>query len=147
MKLSVASVLLLSVALPAGAAEPIDFRTHVYPILHDRCFRCHQGADAKSRIRLDQRTDVLRYSKPGRPDESLLIAVVESDDPGTKMPRGNMKLTAEQVRTLRVWVEQGVKWDDALLPPDSAKTTHWAFQPVRRPVVPADRTIRRGSWR
>ncbi|MBN9520030.1 DUF1549 domain-containing protein, partial [bacterium] len=132
-----ATVLLIAAcAGSARAADPVDFRTQVYPVLHDRCFRCHQGADAKSGIRLDRRTDVLAYARPGRPDQSRLIAVVESDDPDTKMPPAGARLTAAQVKTLRAWVEQGVTWDDTLLPPATAAAKHWAFQPVRRPAVP-----------
>ena len=25
----------------SSAAEPVDFRKQIYPLLHDRCFRCH----------------------------------------------------------------------------------------------------------
>jgi hypothetical protein len=129
--------LLLALTVPARAADPVDFRSQVYPILHDRCFRCHQGADAKSGIRLDRRADLLAHTRPGRPDQSRLIAVVETDDLDTKMPQTGGKLTAAQVGTLRAWVEQGVKWDDTLLPPAAAAEKHWAFQSVKRPAIPA----------
>jgi hypothetical protein len=84
-----AAVLFLVVlASQAVAAEPVDFRKQVYPILHDRCFRCHQGADAKSGVRLDLRVEVLNYVKPGRSAESLLITLVTSDNPA-QQPQGN----------------------------------------------------------
>ena len=62
---------------------------------------------------------------PGKPEESELIARVESDDPDLQMPpkKTGKPLTAEQIALLRRWVEQGAAW-----------TTHWAFKP---PVKPA----------
>jgi hypothetical protein len=132
-----ASVLLLAVlAPPSATAEPVDFRTQVYPILHDRCFRCHQGEDAKAGVRLDQRTEVLKRVRPGKAAESLLVQLVKSAEPSEMMPPKGARLTEAQIQTLRDWIDQGVKWDDELLPSEAAKEKHWAFQQVKRPAVP-----------
>src|SRR5262249_14637156 len=37
----------------------VDFRRDVYPILRDRCFACHQGADADAGHRLDQYDEII----------------------------------------------------------------------------------------
>ncbi len=65
---------------------------------------------------------------PGKPDESDLIDRVESDDPELQMPpkKSGKQLTAEQVAVLRRWVEQGATW-----------SAHWAFEPPRKPALPA----------
>jgi hypothetical protein len=142
-----AAVLLLTlVASPAFAADPVDFQKHVYPILHDRCFSCHQGADAKSGVRLDQRAVVLTLVTPGKSAESVLIKMVSGDDPDRVMPPKGARLTAAQVQTLKDWIDQGVKWDDKLLPPEGAKDKHWAFQPVTRPQVPVSREPKASAW-
>jgi hypothetical protein len=47
---------------------------------------------------------------PGRPDASLLLAAVDGSHPTLRMPRGDSPLTAEEVRTLREWIEQGAVW-------------------------------------
>ncbi|MDB5307907.1 MAG: Planctomycete cytochrome [Gemmataceae bacterium] len=126
----------------ASAAEPVDFRTDIYPILHDHCFRCHQGADAKSGVRLDIRTEVLARVKVGHGGESLLVKLTGGDDPDRVMPpRGGRRLTAKQVALLSEWIDQGVKWDDQLLPPDGKRAGHWAFRAVKRPEVP-----KRSEW-
>jgi hypothetical protein len=120
------------------AAEPVDFRKHIYPLLHDRCFRCHQGADAKSGVRLDLRNTLLAFTRiPKGETEPSLIRLLTSTDPERMMPPTGKRFTSAEVQLFRDWIEQGVKWDDELLPPDDRKHTHWAFQPVKRPTLPA----------
>jgi hypothetical protein len=48
---------------------------------------------------------------PGDPLTSVLVMLVEGRvDPSLKMPHGNATTpTAEQIKTLRLWVEQGAK--------------------------------------
>ena len=45
------------------------------------------------------------------------------------------RLTAAEVALLRAWIDQGLAWDEELLP-SGLKSDHWAFLPVRRPAVP-----------
>jgi hypothetical protein len=136
MRAVLAFLAAFALAPSARGADPVDFRKQVYPILHDRCFRCHQGADAKSGVRLDTRAAVLPLTRPpkGETDPFVIKLVVSTED--GKMPPTGKRLSAAEVRVLRDWIEQGVKWDDELLPPDDKKGTHWAFRPVVRPPVP-----------
>ena len=57
MKRLAACVLLA--ALPAMAAEPVDFSRDVLPILSAHCFKCHgrDEAQRKGKLRLDVRAD------------------------------------------------------------------------------------------
>jgi hypothetical protein len=141
-------VLALLFVDPVGAAappsRPVSFRHDVYPLLRDRCLRCHQGSNPRSAVRLDVRSEWLGEGNgrplvvPGLSGRSRLIAVVAGAVPDRVMPpagRGK-RLTAQQVALLRQWVDQGLSWDDALLPPPGPPT-HWAFRPVVRPAVPA----------
>jgi hypothetical protein len=50
-------------------------------------------------------------------------------------PGRGKRLAPREVALLRAWIDQGLTWDDALLPPPAAPT-HWAFRPIRRPAVP-----------
>jgi hypothetical protein len=129
--------------LPPATARPIEFRRDVYPILKDRCFECHHGADAESGHRLDLRAEITGEStgvplvEVGNSLGSRLIQLVTGLDPEKQMPPEGERLTAEQIGTLRGWIDQGLSWDDALLPPLAVATDHWAFQPLSRPQ-PAD---------
>lgn len=119
-----------------NAADRVDFARDVRPILSDSCFACH-GPDEPTRkagLRLDTREGAFAALKngehaivPGKPDESELIFRVEIDDPSTVMPppESGKVLTADQVATLRKWVEQGAAWAE-----------HWAFEAPRSHPAP-----------
>ena len=105
---------------------------------------------------------------PGKPDASPLVVAVTRKDPDLVMPpKENDKLSDAEVAAFRRWVELGAPWPtgDRLLAaeaaaksaaggvrvntsgglsPDWTNRTYkpedlWAYQPVRRPAVPADR--------
>lgn len=136
-------------SLPAAAQRSVDFKKDIYPILSKRCFSCHQGVGASSGHRLDLRAELVGESN-GRPlvyvgdsGKSKLIQMVAGLVPNKVMPARGERLSAEQVGLLRAWIDQGLKWDDRLLPPLTAEVRHWSFQPVKRPALP---TIRNSAW-
>jgi hypothetical protein len=127
-------------AVGTSAAEPVHFSRDVLPILSDNCFQCH-GPDAKARkakLRLDTQDGALRKDRPvivaGKSADSELIHRVSSTDADEVMPppKSNRKLTATQIETLKRWIDEGAKWG-----------RHWAFDPPRRPTLPA---VRDNRW-
>lgn len=128
------TALLLVPAVPACAAEPIEFSRDVRPILSDTCFTCH-GPDAAERqadLRLDVETGLRRDEGeaqvvvPGRPEESLLYQRISTGDPDMRMPPADSgkTLTSSQVETIRRWIAEGAQWQG-----------HWAYVPPKRPSV------------
>ncbi|MCR9295883.1 MAG: DUF1549 domain-containing protein, partial [bacterium] len=116
-------------AVAAQSAESLDFSRDVLPILSDRCFFCH-GPDSSHR-EADLRLDVQEAAHewvvvPGKPDESELIRRVFSSDPDEVMPppAAKIPLNESEKAILREWVESGAAYGQ-----------HWAFTPVRRPLV------------
>jgi len=121
----------------------VNFAREVRPILSENCFSCH-GPDDKARkasLRFDIKETAFAKLKsgsvaivPGKPDESELVFRVESDDPDIHMPpkKSGKQLTADQVALLRRWIEQGGAW-----------STHWAFEPPRKPELPA---VKNTGW-
>ena len=117
-------------ATPAVAA--IDFSRDIQPIFSENCYHCH-GPDAAKRkgdLRLDQEKDAKSGGSivPGKADESELVKRLFSHDPEEVMPtpKSNRKLTEAQKQLVKQWIAEGAKWG-----------RHWAFEPVKRPPVPA----------
>jgi len=120
----------------SSADQPkVDFARDIQPIFIKRCYECHGPDHQKGDLRLDGKPDVARGGKSEKPfwvvgksAESQLIervTLVEADD---QMPPKGERLTAEQVRLLRAWIDQGAVW------PDEQK--HWAFTQPVRPELP-----------
>jgi uncharacterized membrane-anchored protein YhcB (DUF1043 family) len=137
--LFLALLLISTSSFAATGSGKIDFQRQVRPILSDNCFRCH-GPDKGTRmagLRLDLREGALALRKngavivPGKPDASLLIKRIYSDNPGFRMPPAfsHKTLTQEQKDTFRRWIEQGAPW-----------TQHWAFVPPKKPAPPEVKT-------
>ncbi len=125
----------------ATKSKSLDFRRDVFPILSGRCWECHLGGDASSGIRLDVRDEWLGETtgRPlvviGKSGKSRVIEVLEARDPKIVMPAEGERLKPAEIATLRKWIDNGLIWDDVLLPPPKVKSDHWAFQPIRRPNV------------
>jgi hypothetical protein len=125
--------------LPPSSApaqqKKVDYNRDVRPILADNCFKCH-GPDEKQRkaqLRLDTREGLLAATAggnavvPGHADKSEVIARITATETKSLMPpvKSAKKLTAEQIATLKAWIDQGATW-----------SSHWAFTKPVRPKVP-----------
>ncbi|HLU39948.1 MAG TPA: DUF1549 domain-containing protein, partial [Planctomycetota bacterium] len=131
------TVLVLTSLAAQHDGGAVDFNRDVRPLLSDRCFKCHGFDEAarKAGLRLDVREGQLaairgrRPVVPGDPDASELIARIESPDPKRRMPppSSGLSLDPSEKALLRRWIEQGAPFE-----------RHWAFQPPRKPLVPAD---------
>ena len=112
------------------AAEPLRYNRDIRPLLSDKCFFCH-GPDPNHR-EADLRLDVEEAAhdwviEAGKAEESELWRRITSDDPEEQMPPpdSGKTLSAEQIRTLRRWIDEGAKYED-----------HWSFVSPTRPEVP-----------
>ncbi|HYH64498.1 MAG TPA: PSD1 and planctomycete cytochrome C domain-containing protein [Urbifossiella sp.] len=129
-------------ACRGGTAAPVDYAREVKPLLRERCYACHGALKQKGKLRLD--TVALMTAggrsgpavKAGDPAGSPLVARVCDPDDAARMPPEGKRLTPEQVTTLKTWVAEGAK-GPAGERPEEDPAKHWAFQPVKRPAVPA----------
>ena len=124
-------------------ARALDFEKEVRPILEDHCYDCHGEDKQKSKLRLDSALGVLRGGESGEPlfvlgasAESHIIRKVSSENAKEVMPPKGDRLTAAQIATLRLWIDQGAKMPggEAAAASLKLKTDHWSFQPVKRPA-------------
>ena len=142
--LSIAIAVLACATLRAADRETtVDYNRDVRPILAENCYRCHgiDEAQRKAGLRLDQKQTAFGTLRggahaivPGDPGGSALVHRITSRDTGEVMPppdSGKM-LSAEQMETLRAWIEQGAPWEQ-----------HWAYTVPRRPPLPV---VQREDW-
>ncbi len=116
-------IFLFALCMSSQAAEPaLDFNRDVRPILSNSCFKCHGPAVQKSGVRLDTAEHAAKKSAvvAGKPDESVLLARIVSNDPAERMPppEAGEKLTVAQAKILRTWIAAGAKYEK-----------HWAYVP------------------
>lgn len=130
----------------AAAPRVLTFEHDVRPILKVACFHCHgEGEELKGGLDLRLRRLIVAGGKsgaavtPGDPDDSELFLLVAEGD----MPKGEKKLTAEQIGVIREWIAQGAATAEDE-PASLGKGLHitaadrawWSFVPVRRPDMP-----------
>ncbi|MDI1320439.1 MAG: PSD1 and planctomycete cytochrome C domain-containing protein [bacterium] len=150
-----------AVAPVAGisAADLQFFEAKIRPVLSEQCFKCHshQADRIKGKLMLDSRDAVLLGGVtgpaliPGKPDDSLLIQAIRYTDEDLRMPPADHggKLTDQQIADFTEWVKRGAPDPRVPVMAASGKAyggvgkAHWAFQPVKKPDVPA---VQDAAW-
>lgn len=114
-------------ALPAPAQAPVSYSRQVRPILARRCAGCHQPAVRSGKL------SVATYAAlksggtlgpsfvSGRPADSPLYKTISGKSPS--MPKGGPPLSAAEVDTIRLWIQQGGR-DDTPAPTDPISQEH-----------------------
>ena len=133
---------LLCAPIDARAEDDRLFRERVAPILERRCVSCHGDASPEGKLALTTARAVRAGGVsgpalvPGDAEESLLLMMVSGDEP--EMPRKGEPLSAEEVASLRSWIERGAPWPVGVTLADRRfeGETWWAFRPLVRPPVP-----------
>jgi mono/diheme cytochrome c family protein len=137
-------LLLLLVALPVAGAP--DFARDVRPIFERSCFGCHGPEKQKSGYRLDSREIALKGGDSGKAaiiphnaKSSPLIRFVSGEDEEIVMPPKKStvsRLSDEEIRTLREWIDAGPAWPDALAGAKGSDKPHWSLAPLAKPPLP-----------
>jgi mono/diheme cytochrome c family protein len=142
-----------STAAPAPEAARLTagdfFEARIRPLLVENCYACHGPDRQMAGLRLDSRAAMLKGGAhgpaliPGEPDKSALIRAVHYTG-AIKMPPPG-KLPASAIDALTIWVKLGAPWPETSAATataggftiTAAQQSHWAFQPVRKPPLPA----------
>ena len=111
---SVCSFILAGILSAQGPAK-VDFARDVLPILRQNCVPCHGPAQQSSGMRLDRKSMVIsrRGVVPGSSDNSFLFHRITGNAYGLQMPPTG-PLRPEQINTIKMWIDQGADWPDAL---------------------------------
>lgn len=123
------------------------FETHIRPLLHANCVKCHGENVQEGSLRLDSREGLLAGGDsgpaivPGKANESLLLEAVRYES--FEMPPLK-QLKPEQIELLEKWVAGGAAW-----PVQNGKSVRlaghafteeeknfWSLQPIQKPDVP-----------
>ncbi len=124
------------------------FETHIRPLLIKNCYECHSRTSGESEggLLMDSAAALLKGGNrgavlnPGKPQQSLLMKVVNYRERNLQMPPDG-KLSDRDIELLRQWIESGAI-DPRLEKPDGSEhsvdsddnshldrdpSTHWAF--------------------
>jgi len=124
------------------ADDAVDYRRDIKTLLQERCFACHGALQQQADLRLDSGELIRRGGDSGSAivvgdaASSLLIERIADPDAATRMPPEGEPLSDDQIEVLRRWIDQGAitPADDQ---PEADPRSHWAFQAIRRPDIPA----------
>jgi hypothetical protein len=113
---------------------PIDFKTHVRPLLIINCLECHNREDAPRSGNFILETRVLAMTTgsappaiiPGDPDKSPLITVMTLDPLHQRaMPPAPDKIWGVRLEILRRWIKEGAVWPEEVTLVHPREITEW----------------------
>jgi hypothetical protein len=120
-----ASLAAVLVTGTSSAFSAVDFEKQILPFMKERCFDCHQAPtvvdgrkkEPKAGLRLDSPSMILKGSENGpvlKPKESAKSSLYEvvtlpADDDAHMPPKGD-PLTAEQIKHLKEWIDEGASF-------------------------------------
>ena len=155
--LLLAAATLATSALAAPAKLDPDqlafFEKKIRPVLAEHCYSCHSAKAEKLKggLYVDNRDGLLKGGSsgpaivPGRPEKSILIKDLKSTNPDDMMPPKGDRLPPHVIADFEAWIRMGAPdprtenaGAAAALKVDWEKAReHWAYKPVKAPVVPA----------
>lgn len=95
----------------------VDFSHQIVPLLRKHCAECHAGDKLKGGFSMNDRASLLRGSENGpvvdlaKPEKSLLLELVATDDKDLRMPPEGTGLSAAEVALLRQWITEKLPWE------------------------------------
>ena len=156
LHLALASLFLVNPTVASAAddehiANAAFFRESVWPVIENRCLRCHGENPEKLRgaFRMDSRESILAGGDRGpaideaRLEDSLLLDMISWKDADHEMPP-NKQLPMDELSIIQEWVLAGAPWAEGVgLETSQIDTAEiptggnwWAWQPLERPAVP-----------
>src|SRR5690606_25148661 len=137
--------LMVRVTAADDGGEAIDYARDIRPLLDRHCVECHGPAKQQAGLRLDAAALAITGGDsgagliPGQVNESrILLAVTGESDEASQMPLDRDPLPEADIDLLRRWIEAGAQHPEGEVAAEARiESDHWAFQPIKRPRVPA----------
>ena len=103
--------------LKTALTGTVDFSDHVKPILETKCVMCHNSDALPGRMNLSSREAAVKsgalggFIVPGQPEKSALVTKIGTTAAHTTaMPPVGQRITADELKVLRRWIQQGADW-------------------------------------
>lgn len=139
--------LLISLAATLAADEVLTFEQHIRPIFRAHCFDCHGATDTLEGGLDLRQVRLIKQGGDSGPaidladfESSYLLERIRSGE----MPPGEHRVAEEEIEIIAAWLASGAgtaRPEPEQLGPGLGITPEerefWAFQPIRRPAVPA----------
>ncbi|MDQ6631890.1 MAG: PSD1 and planctomycete cytochrome C domain-containing protein [Verrucomicrobiota bacterium] len=101
-------------------AAKVSFTRDIKPILVNTCVECHSPEDRKSNFEVTSVETLKQKGKkagpgviPGKPDESSIVQYIRGVADGPQMPKGEPRLSEDELHLIRMWIAAGAKDDSA----------------------------------
>lgn len=121
------SILFLLPAI-SGAADVVDYKKTVLPIMKEHCWDCHSNeTEVKGNLALDPDTlfdQIGTYNiiRPGNPEESGFVERMKLDETHADfMPRKGTPLPKREIEVIENWIRQGAIVDASKPTEDESK--------------------------
>jgi len=123
----------------SAADEPVVFSRNVAPILLQQCTACHNAKKAEGGYRIDTFAELLKPGDSGAVpvkaadgDTSELLRRLVTDDVSERMPAESDPLSADEIQTIKRWIESGGDFDAA----DPNQSLNFVIPPPRHQEPP-----------
>ncbi|GBD36840.1 hypothetical protein HRbin36_01968 [bacterium HR36] len=125
--LALAGLLLASLMVKSQPPKPVaqapSFSRDIRPFLSKYCLECHNAQKASSGLNVENYRTLLEGGnggpavEPGKPEESLLLLLVEKKQQPHMPPRNaRLQPKPEEIARLRAWIAAGAKDDSGAAP-------------------------------
>ncbi len=100
---------------PTGG-ETVSFTKDIAPWMSNLCVNCHSGNNPRAGYSLETFEKLMKGGKsgrvvlPGNTEDSRMWHLVGKQDP-IKMPPGQALITPTNHKNLKIWIEEGAKFD------------------------------------
>ncbi|WP_160164474.1 PSD1 and planctomycete cytochrome C domain-containing protein [Pedosphaera parvula] len=100
-------------AIDAKEAAKVSYTRDIKPILDASCSECHSSDEQKGQFDASTVASLIKGGKkahpaiiPGKPDESAMVQYLRGQKE-PQMPKGNSKLSADELHLIREWIAAG----------------------------------------
>lgn len=148
MKIRLALLFALALAFlcstDSRVAAQVEFARDVLPIFQKHCVECHGSDKQENGYRLDIRAIAMKGGDrgtaailPKNAASSPLFRFINGDEEGLLMPpkdSGKRALSVEELKTIRIWLDEGAVWPDEYSGQKRQPSVHWSLQPLVNPA-------------